>query len=68
MRTRTIIFLDAGLLSNARELTGIAGTSELIHQALEIFTERQSAWQLAEVGGTMPGLKNIPRRRSKKSK
>jgi hypothetical protein len=34
-----------------------------LQKALKALTERESARKLASLGGTMPHLKNIPRRR-----
>jgi len=33
----------------------------------KVLIERESARQLASLGGSMPGLRNIPRRRSRKN-
>jgi len=35
----------------------------LVREALKALIERESARRLAALGGTMPKLKNIPRRR-----
>lgn len=58
------IFVDDDLLLAAHELTGIEGTKELIREALKALIERESARRLALLGGTMPGLKRVRRRRS----
>jgi len=39
----------------------------LIREALKALIERESARRLASLGGTMPKLKNIPRRRVRPS-
>lgn len=60
---RTTITLDDDLVRIAQEFTGISDRSALIREALKAFIERESARRLASLGGTMPGLKRIPRRR-----
>jgi Arc/MetJ family transcription regulator len=60
---RTTIALDDDLLRIAQEYTGVEERTALIREALKALIERESARRLAALGGTMPGLKNIPRRR-----
>jgi Arc/MetJ family transcription regulator len=57
---RTTVALDDDLVRTAQELTGVTEKTALLRKAL---TERESARRLASLGGTMPRLKNIPRRR-----
>jgi len=45
-------------------LTGIKEKTALVHAALEALIARESARRLATLGGTMPNLRSIPRRRS----
>ena len=59
---RTMVELDDNLVRTAQKLTGIANKSALLHAALRVLIERESARWLASLGGTMPHLKNIPRR------
>jgi len=47
----------------AQEFTGVEEKTALIREALKALIERESARRLASLGGTLPGLKNIPRRR-----
>jgi len=61
---RTTIALDDELVRIAQEFTGVAEKTALIREALKALIERESARRLASLGGTMPGLKNIPRRRA----
>jgi Arc/MetJ family transcription regulator len=61
---RTTVTLDDKLLEDARWLTGIEGTSELVNAGLKALVEREAARRLARMGGTMPDLQPIPRRRS----
>jgi len=45
----------------------VAEKTALLREALKALIERESARRLASLGGTMPGLKNIPRRRPGKN-
>ena len=60
---RTTIALDDELIRTAQEFTGVAEKTALIREALKALIERESARRLAALGGTMPKLKSIPRRR-----
>ena len=60
---RTTLALDDDLVRIAQEFTGVAEKTALIREALKALIERESARRLASLGGTMPELKNIPRRR-----
>jgi Arc/MetJ family transcription regulator len=64
---RTTIALDDDLVRTAQEFTGVAEKTALIREALKALIERESARRLAALGGSMPGLKNVPRRRTSKS-
>jgi len=64
---RTTIALDDDLVRTAQEFTGVAEKTALVREALKALIERESARRLAALGGSMPGLKNIPRRRSRQS-
>ncbi|MGB8580944.1 MAG: type II toxin-antitoxin system VapB family antitoxin [Candidatus Sulfotelmatobacter sp.] len=59
---RTTISLDDDLVRTAQEFTGVAEKTALIREALKALIERESARRLASLGGTMPGLKSVPRR------
>lgn len=61
---RTTVNLDEELLKDAKWLTGIDGTTQLVNVALKALIEREAARRLAKMGGTMPDLQPIPRRRS----
>jgi Arc/MetJ family transcription regulator len=65
---RTTLNLDGDLVDRARELTGIQEKTALVHAGLKALIARESARRLAALGGTMPGLKSIPRRRSAPAK
>jgi Arc/MetJ family transcription regulator len=62
---RTTVALDDELVRRAQEFTGVAEKTALLREALKALIERESARRLASLGGTMPGLKNIPRRRER---
>ena len=61
---RTTVVLDDELVSEARRLTGTVEKSALLRQALGALIERESARRLAALGGSEPGLRPVPRRRS----
>jgi len=58
------MILDEGLISRARELTGIKEKTALVHAALEALIAREAARRLAALGGTETDLDDIPRRRA----
>ena len=60
---RTTLVLDDDLVRIAREFTGVEEKTALVREALKALIERESARRLALLGGTMPKLKEIPRRR-----
>ena len=62
---RTTLALDDELVRIAQEYTGLEEKTALIREALKALIERESARRLASLGGTMPGLKGIPRRRTR---
>ena len=61
---RITVALDDELVRTAQELTGVADKTALLRDALKALIERESARRLVSLGGTMPRLKNIPRRRA----
>jgi Arc/MetJ family transcription regulator len=61
---RTTLNLDDDLMDRARQLTGLEEKTALVNAGLKELIARESARRLAALGGTMPGLKSIPRRRS----
>jgi Arc/MetJ family transcription regulator len=63
---RTTLVLDDALVEKARELTGIPQKTALVHAGLEALITRESGRRLAVLGGTEPGLRPIPRRRSRR--
>ncbi|MGA2850822.1 MAG: type II toxin-antitoxin system VapB family antitoxin [Terracidiphilus sp.] len=60
---RTTIALDDELIRQAQQYTGITEKAALIKLALTELVQREAARRLAALGGTMPDLKPIPRRR-----
>jgi Arc/MetJ family transcription regulator len=60
---RTTIALDDELIRQAQQYTGITEKAALIKVALTQLVQREAARRLAALGGTMPNLKPIPRRR-----
>jgi Arc/MetJ family transcription regulator len=61
---RTTLNIDDQLLEKARRLTGIDEKTALVRAGLEALVQREAARRLAELGGTEPNLRPIPRRRS----
>ena len=65
---RTTLNLDDALLDEARRITGIHEKTALAHHALEELIARRSARALAALGGTIPTLSSISRRRNEGSR
>lgn len=61
---RTTVNLDEKLIEEARRVTGTKERTALIHDGLRALIERESARRLARLGGSEPGLRPVPRRRS----
>lgn len=55
--------LDDDLVKQAMELSGIDEKGALVRHALKTLIELESSRRLARLGGTMPGLEPVPRRR-----
>jgi Arc/MetJ family transcription regulator len=62
---RTTITLDDDLVETATELTGLTEKTALIREALRTLIHLEASRRLARLGGTMPGMKQVPRRRPK---
>ncbi|MYE55147.1 MAG: type II toxin-antitoxin system VapB family antitoxin [Chloroflexi bacterium] len=60
---RTTVNIDDELLKKAQKLTGMSGKTALVNAGLKALVERESARALARMGGTMPDLEPIRRRR-----
>lgn len=65
MGVRTTVALDDDLVREAQRLTGTGEKSALIRQALQALIERESARRLAQLAGSEPELRDIPRRRTR---
>jgi Arc/MetJ family transcription regulator len=61
---RTTIILNETLLAEARELTGLAEKTAVVHEGLRALIARESARRLAALGGRDPRAKAPRRRRS----
>ena len=61
---RTTITLDDDLVAKAQEYTGITEKTTLVREALKTLIQLEAARRLAALGGTMPELEDIPRRRA----
>ncbi len=64
---RTTLNLDDELVEAAQEFTGIFEKTSLVREALKSLVEREASRRLAALGGTMPELEDIPRRREDSS-
>ncbi len=62
-RTRTTVTLEDDLIRKAQAYTGVKEKSALIREALAQLVQREAARRLAALGGTMPDLQRIPRRK-----
>lgn len=61
---RTTITLDDELMAKAQAYTGLTEKSAVLREALTALVQREAARRLARLGGSEPGMKQIPRRRS----
>ena len=61
---RTTLALDDEQLAVAQEFTGITEKTALVREAFKALIEREASRRAALLGGTMPDLEDIPRRRS----
>jgi Arc/MetJ family transcription regulator len=64
MHMRTTLALDDDLVRTAQEFTGVTEKTALMRVALKALIEREASRRLAALGGTMPELESVPRRRS----
>jgi Arc/MetJ family transcription regulator len=60
---RTTVVLDDELVQAAQEFTGVTERTALLRQALKALIHLEASRRLAALGGTMPELQDIPRRR-----
>jgi len=61
---RTTLNLDDALMAEAQRLTGIKERTAVVHEALRSLIAQENARRLAQLGGTEPGLRRVPRRRA----
>lgn len=61
---RTTLVIDDALLAEAQRLTGTTEKTAVVRRALTALIELESSRRLALLGGTMPELQDVPRRRS----
>jgi hypothetical protein len=61
---RTTLNINSDLVNRASELTGIKEKTALVQAGLKALIERESARRLADLGGSMPDLEPIHRRRT----
>ena len=62
---RITVDIENDMLKAAQRITGLEDDSALVSSGLQALIERESARQLARLGGTQPQLKIIRRRRSR---
>ncbi|GHT79982.1 hypothetical protein FACS1894104_5320 [Actinomycetota bacterium] len=60
---RTTVFLDDNLVAEAKRLTGNNKTSRVLQEALREFVEKRNREWLATMGGSIPDLELVTRRR-----
>jgi Arc/MetJ family transcription regulator len=62
---RTTISVDDVLYEQALEYAGpdVSGASDLVREAIKVYVRVQAAKRLAALGGTVPDMHDIPRRR-----
>jgi Arc/MetJ family transcription regulator len=61
---RTTLALDDDLVMEAQRLTGTTEKTALVRQALRALIERESARRLAQLAGTEPDARMVPRRKT----
>jgi Arc/MetJ family transcription regulator len=64
---KTTLNIDDDLLAEAERLTRIGEKTALVRAGLEALIARETSRRLAMLGGTEPGLRPLPRRRSQPS-
>jgi Arc/MetJ family transcription regulator len=62
---RATVTLDDELIHKAQQATGVTERTALLREGLKALIQREAARKLAALGGTMPELRPIPRRRAK---
>jgi Arc/MetJ family transcription regulator len=67
MQMRTTLNIDEGLLRRALRVSGLQEKTAVLHAGLEALIQRESARQLAALGGSERKLKAGSRRRAKRA-
>lgn len=63
---RTTVTIDDDLYQNALEVADpTMDKADIFREAFKTFVRVQAAKRLAALGGTMPEIRNVPRRREK---
>ena len=60
---RTTVNIDDELLADAIEFSGLKEKSAVLNEAQRFYVAREAGKRLAKMGGTMPDLEDVPRRR-----
>lgn len=61
---RTTLNIEDELLTKAQRVSGLKERTALVREGLKALIERESARRLAQLGGTEPQLRPVPRRQS----
>ena len=61
---RTTLTIDDAVFEEASAITGIKEKGKLVREALEALIARESGKRLAALGGSMPDMQDVSRRRS----
>ncbi|MGS2723026.1 type II toxin-antitoxin system VapB family antitoxin [Porticoccus sp. GXU_MW_L64] len=62
---RTTVTIDDALYEKALEVAGAnIGKADLFREAISTFIRVQAAKRLAALGGSVPNMENVPRRRN----
>ncbi len=61
---KSTLNIDQGILAEASRLAGVQEKTSLMRMGLEALIATYSARRLAALGGSEPGVKRIPRRRT----
>ncbi len=63
MHMRTTLILNDDLVAKARDLTGLSEKTALVHEGLRALIARAAAHRLAALGGGVPRIRVVRRRR-----
>ena len=67
MSMRTTLNIDDSLIAEAARLTGVREKTALVRAGLEALIARESGRRLAALGGSDPGARPAPRRRTSRN-